>query len=77
MTILFDKKLDNLPTANDIILDEIVKEITHHIEQNRATKKEWIRKQNKQPSEVLERMLIKEYGRKINKETGSKQKNIN
>jgi len=39
MTILFDKKLDNLPTANDIILDEIVKEITHHIEQNRATKR--------------------------------------
>jgi len=40
-------------------------------------KEEWIRKQNKQQSEVLERMLIKEYGRKINKETGSKQKNIN
>jgi len=39
MTILFDKKLDNLPTANDIILDEIVKKITHHIEQNRVTKR--------------------------------------
>lgn len=39
MTLLYDKKLDNLPTANDIILDEIVKEITHHIEQNRTTKR--------------------------------------
>ena len=37
MTLLFDKKLDYLPTANDIILDDIVKEITHHIEQNRTT----------------------------------------
>ena len=26
MNLLYDKKLDNLPTANDIILDEIVKE---------------------------------------------------
>ena len=39
MTLLFDKKIDYLPNANDIILDEIVKEITHHIEQNRATKR--------------------------------------
>ena len=37
MTLLYDKKLDYLPTANDIILDDIVKEITHHIEQNRTT----------------------------------------
>ena len=37
MTLLFDKKLDYLPNANDIILDEIVKEIAHHIEQNRTT----------------------------------------
>ena len=28
-------------------------------------KEEWIRKQNKQQSEVLERMLIKEYGKKL------------
>jgi hypothetical protein len=39
MTLLFDKKLDYLPTVNDIILDDIIKEITHHIEQNRATKR--------------------------------------
>ena len=37
MNLLYDKKLDYLPTANDIILDEIVKEITHHIEQDRTT----------------------------------------
>jgi hypothetical protein len=37
MTLLFDKILDYLPNANDTILDEIVKEITHHIKQNRAT----------------------------------------
>jgi len=39
MNLLFDKKLDYFPNANDIILDEIFKEITHHIEQNRATKR--------------------------------------
>ena len=37
MTLLFDKKLDYLPTVNDKILDDIIKEITHHIEQNRTT----------------------------------------
>ena len=37
MTLLFDKRLDYLPNANDIILDDIVKEITYHIEQNRTT----------------------------------------
>ena len=37
MTLLFDKKLEYLPTANDKILDDIIKEITHHIEQNRTT----------------------------------------
>ena len=37
MTLLFDKKLDYLPTVNDKILDDIIKEITHQIEQNRTT----------------------------------------
>jgi len=36
MTLLFDKKLDYLPTVNDKILDDIIKEITHQIEQNRT-----------------------------------------
>ena len=37
MTLLFDKKLEYLPTVNDKILDDIIKEITNHIEQNRTT----------------------------------------
>ena len=37
MNLLFDKKLDYLPTVNDKILDDIIKEITHHIEQDRTT----------------------------------------
>ena len=39
MTKLFDKNLDSLPSSNDKILEEIIKEITHHIENNRASKR--------------------------------------
>ena len=37
MAILFDKNLDNLPTSKDRLLDEIIKEIAQHIEQNRPS----------------------------------------
>ena len=37
MAILFDKNLDNLPTSKDKLLDEIIKEIAQHIEQNRPS----------------------------------------
>ena len=35
--MFFDKNLDNLPTSEDKLLDEIIKEITQHIEQNRPS----------------------------------------
>ena len=39
MAILFDKNLDNLPVSKDRLLDEIIKEITQHIEQNRPSRR--------------------------------------
>jgi len=57
MTILFDKKLDNLPTANDKILEEIVKEITHHIEQNRTSKR-GVDKKTRDNEYLISSMLI-------------------